>query len=43
LEEILLGQVPQITRIGYGVPLGGDIDYMDELTLGYSLKGRTKL
>ena len=43
LADLLRGQVGQITRIGYGVPLGGDLDYMDELTLGYSLKGRTKL
>ena len=43
LADLLRGQVAQITRIGYGVPLGGDIDYMDEMTLGYSLKGRTKL
>lgn len=43
LADLLRGLVGQVTRIGYGVPLGGDIDYMDELTLGYSLKGRTKL
>lgn len=43
VADLLRGQVAQITRIGYGVPLGGDIDYMDEMTLGYSLKGRTKL
>ena len=43
LADLLRGQVEQITRIGYGVPLGGDIDYIDEMTLGYSLKGRTKL
>jgi recombination protein RecR len=43
LADLLRGQVPQITRIGYGVPLGGDIDYMDEMTLGYSVKGRTEL
>ena len=43
LADLLRGQVAQITRIGYGVPLGGDIDYMDEMTLSYSLKGRTKL
>ena len=43
LADLLRGQVDQITRIGYGVPLGGDIDYMDEMTLGYSLKGRTKI
>ena len=43
LADLLRGLVPQITRIGYGVPLGGDLDYMDEMTLGYSLKGRTKM
>ncbi len=43
LADLLRGHVAQITRIGYGVPLGGDIDYMDEMTLGYSLKGRTKM
>lgn len=43
LADLLHGQVEQVTRIGYGVPLGGDLDYMDEMTLGYSLKGRTKI
>lgn len=43
LADLLRGLVGQITRIGYGVPLGGDIDYIDEMTLGCSLKGRTKL
>lgn len=35
--------VPRITRIAYGVPLGGDLDYMDEVTLGHALKGRTNI
>ncbi len=43
LADLLHGLVGQVTRIGYGVPLGGDLDYMDEMTLGYSLKGRTKI
>lgn len=43
LADLLRGQVEQVTRIGYGVPLGADIDYMDEMTLGHSLKGRTKI
>lgn len=43
LADLLRGLVPQVTRIGYGVPLGGDLDYVDEMTLGYSLKGRTKI
>ena len=43
LADLLHGMVGKVTRIGYGVPLGGDIDYIDEMTLGYSLKGRTKI
>jgi len=43
LADLLRGMVERVTRIGYGVPLGGDIDYIDEMTLGYSLKGRTKI
>ncbi len=43
LADLLHGLVERVTRIGYGVPLGGDIDYIDEMTLGYSLKGRTKM
>lgn len=43
LADLLRGMVGRVTRIGYGVPLGGDIDYIDEMTLGYSLKGRTKI
>jgi len=43
LADLLHGMVGRVTRIGYGVPLGGDIDYIDEMTLSYSLKGRTKI
>ena len=31
----------KLTRLACGVPLGGDIDYMDEVTLGCALRGRT--
>lgn len=43
LIRLLKPYVGKITRIAYGVPLGGDIDYMDEVTLGYALKGRMKI
>jgi recombination protein RecR len=43
LIRLLKPYVGKITRIAYGVPLGGDIDYMDEVTLGYALKGRVKI
>ena len=43
LTRLFGDYVPAITRIAYGVPLGGDIDYLDEITLGYALKGRVKI
>ncbi|NIT14242.1 MAG: recombination protein RecR [Candidatus Dadabacteria bacterium] len=30
----------KITRIAHGVPMGGDIEYIDELTLGKAIKDR---
>jgi recombination protein RecR len=32
-----------VTRLGYGVPVGGDLKYMDGLTLSRSLAARRKL
>ncbi len=43
LIRLLKPYVGKMTRIAYGVPLGGDIDYMDEVTLGYALKGRVNI
>jgi len=43
IADALKGLVGKVSRIGYGVPLGGDLDYMDEMTLTHSLKGRTKI
>ncbi len=43
LTRLIKPYVDRITRIAYGVPLGGDIDYMDEVTLGYAMKGRIKI
>jgi recombination protein RecR len=33
----------EITRIAYGIPVGGDIGYVDEITLGKALKDRKKI
>lgn len=33
----------RVTRIGYGIPMGGDIEYTDELTLTRALEGRTEI
>ena len=33
----------RVTRLASGLPVGGDLDYADELTLGRALAGRTEL
>ena len=33
----------KVTRIGYGLPMGGDIEYTDELTLTRALEGRREI
>jgi recombination protein RecR len=32
-----------VTRIASGLPVGGDLEYADELTLGRALEGRRRL
>jgi recombination protein RecR len=40
----LLGPLgPKITRIASGLPVGGDLEYADEITLGRALVGRREL
>ena len=43
LARLLKGRVPHITRLAFGLPVGGDIEYADEVTLGRSLAGRREL
>ena len=33
----------KVTRLAYGVPVGGDIEYADEVTLTKSLEGRKEI
>ncbi len=33
----------RVTRIASGVPVGGDLEYIDEVTLLRALEGRTEL
>ena len=41
LEKILGRENLVISRLGYGLPAGGDIEYIDELTLKRALLNRT--
>jgi recombination protein RecR len=40
LAERLDGQVGSVTRIARGIPVGGDLEYADEVTLVRALQGR---
>jgi recombination protein RecR len=40
LAQILNPFPVKVTRIAHGVPLGGDLDYIDERTLSHALSGR---
>jgi len=33
----------KVTRLGYGMPVGGDLEYADEMTLSKALEGRREM
>ncbi|HEY7738459.1 MAG TPA: recombination mediator RecR [Candidatus Limnocylindria bacterium] len=43
LGDLLGDLVPSVTRIARGVPVGGDLEYADDVTLIRSLQGRRQL
>ncbi|MGE5232542.1 MAG: recombination mediator RecR [Acidobacteriota bacterium] len=43
LARLLKGKGVRVTRLAFGMPVGGDIEYTDEVTLGRSLAGRREL
>ena len=43
LARLLKGRVPHVTRLAFGLPVGGDIEYADEITLGRSFAGRREM
>jgi recombination protein RecR len=43
LARLLRGRVAHVTRLAFGLPVGGDIEYADEVTLGRSLAGRREI
>jgi recombination protein RecR len=40
LADLLRADVPSVTRIARGLPVGGDLEYADDVTLIRSLQGR---
>jgi len=43
LARLLRPRVAHVTRLAFGMPVGGDIEFTDEVTLARSLAGRREL
>jgi recombination protein RecR len=43
LARVLKPRGVTVTRLAFGMPVGGDIEYTDEVTLGRSLAGRREM
>jgi recombination protein RecR len=43
IRERLDGYTVKVTRIAYGLPMGSDIEFADEVTLGKALEGRRQM
>ena len=43
LARVLAPLGANVTRLAYGLPIGGDLDYADEVTLARALEGRRSL
>ena len=42
INELNLIQPPKVTRIATGMPVGGDLEYVDKRTLSLSFRGRSE-
>jgi len=43
LTKLMQGKAVTLTRIAHGVPIGGDIDFIDDRTMGRALENRVEL
>lgn len=43
LARLLKSRDVKVTRLAFGMPVGGDIEYTDEVTLGRALSGRRSM
>ena len=43
IAKLLANTDVKVTRLAYGIPVGGDIEYADEVTLNRAIEGRRKI
>ena len=43
IGELGLASAPKVTRLATGIPVGGDLEYIDKRTLSLSFRGRSQI
>ena len=43
ITELELSEPPKVTRLATGIPVGGDLEYIDKRTLSLSFRGRSSM
>ncbi len=43
LAKLIKPLAIEVTRLAHGIPIGGDIEYVDEITLGKALRDRNRI
>ena len=43
ITELNLNLAPKVTRLATGIPVGGDLEYIDKRTLSLSFRGRSTI
>ena len=43
IGELALEPAPKVTRLATGIPVGGDLEYIDKRTLSLSFRGRSEI
>ena len=43
IQDIIVDIVPKVTRLARGLPVGGDIEYADQMTIMRALQGRQEI
>lgn len=43
IMELQLPSIPKVTRLATGIPVGGDLEYIDKRTLSLSFRGRSSM
>ncbi|MGD8238913.1 MAG: recombination mediator RecR [Armatimonadota bacterium] len=43
IQDVLKEMGVKVTRIGRGIPIGADLDYVDQVSIAHALEGRTPM